>query len=32
MAIQLIDEAVRAGAREVPACEILGITTRTLRR
>lgn len=32
MAIELIDEAVQAGAREVPACDILGITTRTLRR
>ena len=32
MAIQLIDEAVQAGARRAPACDILGITTRTLRR
>lgn len=32
MAIELIREAVRAGAREASACEILGITTRTLRR
>lgn len=32
MAIELIDEAVQAGAREAPACDILGITTRSLRR
>lgn len=32
MAIELIDEAVQAGAREIPACEVLGITSRTLRR
>ena len=32
MAIQLIDEAVEAGARQPEACEVLGITGRTLRR
>lgn len=32
MAIDLIEEAVKAGAREVPACELLGISSRTLRR
>ena len=32
MAIQLIDEAVHAGARQHKACEVLGITCRTLRR
>jgi len=32
MAIELIDEAVQAGAREMPACEVLGVTSRTLRR
>lgn len=32
MAIELIDEAVAAGARCYKACEILGITDRTLRR
>jgi transposase InsO family protein len=32
MAIDLIEEAVRAGAREAPACELLGISSRTLRR
>ncbi|WP_430383886.1 IS3 family transposase [Anoxynatronum buryatiense] len=31
-AIQLIDEAVKAGAREIKACRVLGIHTRTLRR
>lgn len=32
MAITLIDEAVAAGARCVKACEVIGITDRTLRR
>lgn len=32
MATQLIDEAVGAGARQAKACEVLGITCRTLRR
>ena len=32
MAIELIDEAVLAGARQALACEILGLTCRTLRR
>jgi transposase InsO family protein len=32
MAIKLIDEAVAAGARLYKACEVLGISTRTLRR
>lgn len=32
MAITLIDEAVAAGARCFKACEVLGITCRTLRR
>lgn len=32
MAITLIDEAVSAGARQRPACLILGINVRTLRR
>ena len=31
-AIMLIDEAVAAGAREVKACEVLVLSTRTLRR
>ena len=32
MAISLIDEAVAQGARQVPACSILGISVRTLQR
>lgn len=32
MAIALIDEAVVAGARQHKACEVLGITVRTLHR
>lgn len=32
MAIELIDEAVAAGARQHKACEVLGITCRSLRR
>jgi putative transposase len=32
MAMELINEAVEAGARKERACEILGITARTLRR
>lgn len=32
MAIDLIDEAVAAGARRHKACEVLGISCRTLRR
>lgn len=32
MAITLIDEAVECGARQSKACEVLGLTCRTLRR
>jgi transposase InsO family protein len=32
MAIQLIEEAVSAGARRRKACDVLGISTQTLRR
>ncbi|WP_159078744.1 DDE-type integrase/transposase/recombinase [Orrella marina] len=32
MAIQLIDEAVQAGARYAQACNVLGLSCRTLRR
>ncbi|MCU7805777.1 MAG: IS3 family transposase [Candidatus Thiodiazotropha sp. (ex Lucinoma borealis)] len=32
MAISLIDAAVTQGARQVPACSILGISVRTLQR
>lgn len=32
MAIQLIDEAMTAGARQVKACQVIGIDPRTLRR
>ena len=32
MALELIDEAVEAGARQARACETLEITERTLRR
>lgn len=32
MAITLIDEAITAGARQYKACDVLGITERTLRR
>lgn len=32
MAIQLIDEAHKAGARQSKACAVVGITCRTLRR
>ena len=32
MAISLIDEAVTQGARQVPACDVLGISVRTLQR
>ena len=32
MAIVLIDEAVASGARQRKACEVLGLTSRTLRR
>ncbi|NYT66937.1 helix-turn-helix domain-containing protein, partial [Alcaligenaceae bacterium] len=32
MAITLIDQAVGAGARDFKACEVLGISCRTLRR
>src|SRR5690625_8015969 len=32
MAIELIDDAVASGARHFRACEVLGISTRTLRR
>ena len=31
-AIELIEEAVAAGAHEVKACEVLVLSTRTLRR
>src|SRR5690625_7601086 len=32
MAIDLIDDAVASGARHFKACEVLGISARTLRR
>jgi len=32
MAMQLIEEAMTAGARQVKACQIMGIDSRTLRR
>jgi len=32
VAIELIDEAVTSGARRHKACQVLGITCRTLRR
>jgi hypothetical protein len=32
MAIALMDEAMRAGARASKACHVLGLSTRTLRR
>ena len=32
MAIQFIDEAMTAGARQVPSCRVVGIDPRTLRR
>src|SRR5690554_4707675 len=32
MAIQLIDEAIQAGARQHKACDVMGISCRTLRR
>jgi len=32
MAISLIDEAVARGARQAPACDVLGLSTRTLQR
>lgn len=32
MAIQLIDEAMTAGARQANACQVMGIDARTLRR
>jgi putative transposase len=32
MAISLIDEAVAQGARQAPACDVLGISVRTLQR
>ena len=32
LALDLIDEAVEAGARLAPACEVLKLTTRTVRR
>jgi len=31
-AVKLVTEAVTSGARRVPACEVLGITVRTLQR
>lgn len=32
MILELIDEAVAAGARQEPACKILGLTDRTIQR
>ena len=32
MAITLVDEAVNSGSRIVPACELLGLSSRTYRR
>ena len=32
LVLDLIDEAVNAGARLAPACAVLGLTARTLRR
>ncbi|WP_419594871.1 helix-turn-helix domain-containing protein, partial [Thiolapillus sp.] len=32
MAIKLVDEAMEAGARQMKACQIMGIDPRTLRR
>lgn len=32
MILELIDEAVRSGARRDPACELLGLSVRTLQR
>ena len=32
LALDLIDEAVDAGTRITPACAVLGLTARTLRR
>ena len=32
LVLDLIDEAVGAGARLTPACAVLGLTARTLRR
>lgn len=32
MAMELIDQAIRDGARQRKACELVGITSRTLRR
>ena len=32
MAIELIDEAMHAGARQEKACEVIGITSRTYQR
>lgn len=32
MIFELVEEAVRSGARCEPACEVLGLTTRTLQR
>jgi hypothetical protein len=32
MILGLIDEAMSAGAREAPACEVIGIDCRTLQR
>jgi putative transposase len=31
-AVELIGEAVRSGARRVKACEVVGISIRTLQR
>jgi len=30
--MQLVDEAIQAGARQARACDVLGISTRTLER
>ena len=32
MAISLIDEAIAQGARQAPACDVLGLSVRTLQR
>lgn len=32
MAVELIDEAMRAGSRQSQACEIVGIHSRTYQR
>jgi transposase len=32
MILGLLDEAMRAGARQAPACELLGLSPRTIQR